>query len=149
MTTIVYDGAILAVESYVSRDLRDEASPHRCPKCYDRVDHVVRHECKLHVGFTGQTFRGQAILAAALYGEREGCLNILDILKKGMDLEKGFEFVKAVTAKLRVNIVSYGLIVLTESSAWDLGVSSNLHLTVKEITKLPYAIGTGLRRCAC
>lgn len=140
MTTIAWDGDNLASDSQATRDF---AGTGHCEHCDGRLRYIVTHYSKiLAPSFKEEIFfKEQRVLAVAGAGDagmaglyRNGLLN-------GVAL-KVIHHMAYETHKNKSRCPTAVLLVVTTESVWEVEHTSP-QAKVKEVTQVPYAIGSG------
>lgn len=134
MTTVVFDGTYLSADS--KRSLRSRGS-FKCSECDSEYDHTYNHTAKLEI-HKNVKFKDQAVIASAVCGQ-VGVGNTLRLaLNNHIDMNLA---IKIMSGGGHGKLSTAVLVVLTDVSLWEVKYDDGL--TVKEITKFPYAVGTG------
>ena len=84
MTTIVFDGKILAADT---RGTISAASTYKCVKCDTSANRCNDTKIKIAVDFKSK-FKGETILAAAISGDAGAGEKFFEFLKDGEDIEE-------------------------------------------------------------
>lgn len=138
MTTVAWDGTVLATDTQTT--LLPVRGSNVCTVCKEKSSHCEFNEGKLTVDFPlTSKFRGERVLAAALSGDHNLSVSIIEALKRNEDIEL------ILSGATRMNLLEesqLGLVIMTSSKVFILDV----HYGVMEITDMSdksFSIGSG------
>jgi hypothetical protein len=110
---------------------------HNCQHCEGELKVTHSTAKKLFLGTEKTEFRGQKVLAWGGSGVYDAMLAYTEGLLNGVDLE----IVHKIAAKVGGRI-GCDLIIVTDVSCWHVE-STTAKLVIEEVTKFPFAIGSG------
>ena len=87
MTTIVFDGKILATDSRGTLSSTSSASSYKCAKCDEHSNRCKDDKIKIAINFKSK-FKGETILAVGITGDGSNGDKFIDFLKIGEDIEE-------------------------------------------------------------
>lgn len=149
MTTVVFDGEILATDSRVTmpkpRSIHAGGDP-SCPACNEKLDKVHGHRNKLFIAKPNTRFHGETVLAFAGAGSAPTIHALSKAMDNNLELGKVWEVILTLNGNphCQCRTGSARMIVVGEQSTWliDTGVRS---VTIDKVTEFPVAIGSGSR----
>lgn len=117
MTSVVYDGKVLAVDSRITIN-SPEHRKHVCTSCGDHTGVVAEDAEKLHVNKDGKwKFRNEKIIAMAGAGSSLHIKKVVDVIKNNDDVEEAFKHFSMLNTNGAMNFI---LLIVTEKQIYEL-----------------------------
>lgn len=140
MTTIAWDGTTLAADS---KESCNKPTRDHCDHCNNRINSVYREVTKIQLPKRpGILFRGQELVAWAGSGNGP-IIEMYGVgLRDGVDILTIGRMANSVYRERHVK-PHLTLLVITTESAYQVTWAENAGSIVKEITTIPYSIGSG------
>jgi hypothetical protein len=139
MTTIAWDGATLAADSWESRRAPTRG---KCSNCEQEVGRLKSTITKIQLPKHPVLFNGSPLLALA--GAGNGSL--IDLYAVGINEGIGADVLGRMACKVfeeRPTKPSMSLVVITDATAWEIMWDQRVGTMLKEITQIPYSVGSG------
>lgn len=142
MTTIVFDGIILAADSQRNRTHdSDSFEGQHCRECSAPVKRTAGFVEKLFVPKKKTMFLGERIIALASYGSVAITSGLKDAILTGIDPEEASRIYASFSASGRV-FRSGGVLILTKNHLWQAYLGQEGY-ELTGITKFPHVVGSG------
>lgn len=138
MTTVVFDGNVLASDSQSTRKAFGMSTMEdHCPSCDEGLKKVHSFRNKV-VCPRGASFNGEMVIAMAGAGEKPAIEGVIKAVSKGIDIKTAIDLVHTFShSSMRCTVL-----VVCEKRVWKIRIDGR-RPTVEEVTKFPVAIGTG------
>jgi hypothetical protein len=143
MTTVCYDGKILAADSRATASTSSDKD-YKCSHCGESAHHVREDAVKIHGDFGALKYRGELIYAMAGSGASTDIDKMVRLVKEGEDLDELYR-ISALLSTGRVIEASF--LVVTEQSVFRINYPDGKRKA--EVTKdgrdIKIAIGSGTK----
>lgn len=140
MTTIVFDGTMLAGDT---RGTRSMSGGNNCPSCASGLDSVHTTCNKVYLGHADTMFRGERVIAWGGAGAEPAIAGMSLAIRENMDLET------VVKASYRINggsennhHMSCTILLVTVAKVYVI-TKGKMTVKVEEKTEFPVGIGSG------
>lgn len=140
MTTVVFDGSMLAADT---RGTRSIVGGTTCPSCKDELENVHSQCKKIWLGRADTMFRGERVIAWGGSGAEPAMVGVSTAIQENLDLDKVIKVSYRINGgHENHNHLTCTILLVTETKAYILTVGK---MTVKivEQTKFPVSIGSG------
>lgn len=142
MTTVVFDGKVLAADSKRRVVRKKKGDVENCSSCNEPIYDTVKSAVKIKLAPEGVKYKGDVVVAVATIGSGNCSSGLQEALFNNFDLHDAVRYALAFTAANRFSAYEGGLVILTKKKLFE-AIVSDSSLRVTEITKFPYAVGTG------
>lgn len=140
MTTVVFDGVMLAADTRGTRSIVPGTT---CPSCNEGLGHVHGDCKKLWLGRADTKFRGEKVIAWGGAGAEPAMVGISTAIQENMDLDQAIKVAYRINGgNEKQGHLTCTILMVTETKVYILTVGK-MTVKVKEQTQLPVSIGSG------